>query len=66
MAALKWNEWQLSSGLGGSFALEYARSGWILYGQGGKIFTTIDAINAAMGLKFDIPDANQEVIDFID
>lgn len=37
-----------------------------LYGQGGKIFTTIDAINAAMGLKFDIPDANQEVIDFID
>jgi hypothetical protein len=37
-----------------------------LYGQGGKIFTTIDAINAAMGLKFDTPDANQEVIDFID
>ncbi|WP_195880828.1 hypothetical protein [Methylomonas albis] len=37
-----------------------------LYGQGGKIFTTIDAINAPMGLKFDIPDANQEVIDFID
>ena len=34
-----------------------------LYGQGGKIFTTIDAINAAMGLKFDPPDANQEVID---
>ena len=24
MAALEWNEWQLSSGLGGSFALEYA------------------------------------------
>jgi integrase len=24
VAALKWNEWQLSSGLGGSFALEYA------------------------------------------
>jgi hypothetical protein len=24
VAALKWNEWQLSSGFGGSFALEYA------------------------------------------
>jgi hypothetical protein len=31
VAALKWNEWQLSSGLGGSFALEYAPNsmlGW--------------------------------------
>jgi hypothetical protein len=24
VAALEWNEWQLSSGLGGSFAPEYA------------------------------------------
>ena len=37
-----------------------------LYGQGGKIFTTIDAINAAMGLKSETPDTTQEVIDFID
>lgn len=37
-----------------------------LYGQGGKIFTTIDAINAAMGLKLNITNAIVEEIDFID
>lgn len=37
-----------------------------LYGQGGKIFTTIDAINAAMGLKSNDTSAIVEEIDFID
>lgn len=37
-----------------------------LYGQGGKIFTTIDAINAAMGLKLNDTNAIVEEIDFID
>jgi hypothetical protein len=37
-----------------------------LYGQGGTIFTTIDAINAAMGLKNQDFNATPEVIDFID
>lgn len=37
-----------------------------LYGQGGKIFTTIDAINAAMGLKLNDTNATVEEIDFID
>ncbi|MCQ8128813.1 hypothetical protein [Methylomonas rivi] len=37
-----------------------------LYGQGGKIFTTIDAINAAMGLKLNDTNTIVEEIDFID
>ena len=37
-----------------------------LYGQGGKIFTTIDAINAAMGLKAQDSNITSEEIDFID
>ncbi len=37
-----------------------------LHGKDGKIFTTVDAINAAMGLKFEISGTTEEVIDFID
>jgi hypothetical protein len=37
-----------------------------LYGQGGKIFTTLDAINAALGLKSQPSNDAPEEIDFID
>lgn len=36
-----------------------------LYGKSGKIFTTIDAINAAMGLESQVPPTEQK-FEFLD
>lgn len=36
-----------------------------LYGNNGKIFTTVDALNAAIGLKSSTPKNNNEAIEIL-